>query len=103
MQLAKQRILYNKKMISGCTISLDQESFVCIQGRDIVVCNVETGDELTVFPNVIKQIYTEQICSLGLIRTGEVFHFKVNKTSRTASFEVIRIAKEGKIKGKPDS
>ena len=83
-------------MISGCTESLDQESFVCIKGRDIVVFNLETGDELVVFPNVIRQIYTEQIHSLGLIRTGVAFLFKQNQCS--ASFDLIRIVGGG-IKG----
>ena len=96
MQLTSQRILYNKKMISGCTESLDQKSCVCIKDRDIVVFNVETGDELVVFPNVIRQIYTEQIHSLGLIRTGVAFLFKQNQSS--ASFDLIRIV-EGSIKG----
>ena len=93
LQLTSQRILYNKEMVSGCTVSLDQESFVYIKGRDIVVCKVETGEELEIFPNFIQQFYFETILSQGLIRKGEAFLLRQNYNA--TSFVLIRNVKDG--------
>ena len=93
MQLISQRILYNKEMVSGCTVSSDQESFVYIKGRDIVVCKVETGEELEIFPNFIQQFYFETILSQGLIRKGEAFLLKKNRNA--TFFNLIRNVKDG--------
>ena len=100
MQLISQRILYNKEMVSGFTVSLDQESFVYIKGRDIVVCKVETGEELEIFPNFIQQFYIEYILSQGLIRKGEAFLLRqvYNATIQTrlaTTFHLIRNVKDG--------
>ena len=91
--MISQRILYNKEMVSGCTVGLDQESFVYIKGRDIVVCEVETGEELEIFPNFIQQFYVEHILSQGLIRKGEAFLLKKNRNE--TFFNLIRNVKDG--------
>ena len=80
-------------MVSGCPVSLDQESFVCIKGRDIVVCKVETGEELEIFPNFIQQFYVENIFFQGLIRKGEAFVLKQNYNA--TFFNLIRHIKDG--------
>ena len=91
--MTSQRKLYDKEMVSGFTVSLDQESLVYIKGRDIVVCKVETGEELEIFPNFIQQFYVEHIFSQGLIRKGEAFLLRQNYNAK--SFVFIRKVKDG--------
>ena len=90
--------LYDKNMISGCSVSLDQESFLCRKDRNIVILNVETGNELEIISNVIKQTYTEHVLSMGLVKSGEIYLLKQNQRL-DSTFEVFKVFKGDLLKG----
>ena len=90
--------LYDKNMISGCSVSLDQESFLCRKDRNIVILNVETGNELEIISNVIKQTYTEHVLSMGLVKSGEIYLLKQNQRLDSI-FEVFKVFKGDLLKG----